>query len=119
MEGPRLAESEVLFAVAEFSVAVAGFSAIVVILRRSESGKWRAIDADRFHGMLLPSTTSLIQLQVSVGFVFAGFLLLNVIGFGYSHEFRPYLGGVLWHAFQAGFLFVVLVWIAPADIESD
>lgn len=35
------------------SVAFAGFSAIVVIFRRRDSGLWRAEDADRFHGMVL------------------------------------------------------------------
>ena len=46
-------DPSVLFPLAEIAVALAGFSAIVVIFRRRDSGKWRAGDADRFHGMVL------------------------------------------------------------------
>lgn len=42
-----------LFALAELAVAFAGFSAIVVLFKRRDSGKWLPGDADRFHGMVL------------------------------------------------------------------
>lgn len=45
-------EFETLYALVEISVALAGFSAIVVLFKRSDSGKWLAADADRFNGML-------------------------------------------------------------------
>jgi len=48
-----LTEFETLYALAEVSVAIAGFAAIVVIFKRGDSGHWRASDADRFNGMLL------------------------------------------------------------------
>ena len=34
-------------------MALAGFSAIVVLFKRRESGKWLATDADRFQGMVV------------------------------------------------------------------
>ena len=43
-----MAETELLFTVAEISVALAGFSAVVVLFKRRDSGKWRAADANRF-----------------------------------------------------------------------
>ena len=47
-----MAETELLFTVAEISVALAGFSAVVVLFKRRDSGKWRAADANRFNGMV-------------------------------------------------------------------
>jgi hypothetical protein len=46
-------ELDTLFALGEVAIGMAGFSAIVVLFKRRESGKWRAQDADRFNGMLL------------------------------------------------------------------
>ncbi len=48
----RLAEAELLFTLAEISVALAGFSAIVVLFKRRDSGRWHAVDGNRFNGML-------------------------------------------------------------------
>ncbi len=48
-----MAELETLLAVAEISVALAGFSAVVVLFKRQPSGKWRAADAARFQGMII------------------------------------------------------------------
>jgi hypothetical protein len=157
-------DPSVLFALAEIAVALAGFSAIVVIFRRRESGKWRVADAERFHGMvlhavaaaffcLLPSlvgvfveSTQLVWnlcsaalgLQItahvalvlrftstggasravlSMGFVAAALQVFNLFGIGYSHEFAPYLFGVLWHVLQSGVLFVWLIWIPAEDVE--
>ena len=48
----RLAEAELLFTLAEISVALAGFSAIVVLFKRRDSGRWHAADGNRFNGMV-------------------------------------------------------------------
>lgn len=42
-----------LLTVAEIAIALAGFSAVVVIFKRRSSGEWARADADRFHGMVL------------------------------------------------------------------
>jgi hypothetical protein len=46
-------ERATLFTLAEIAIGMAGFSAIVVMFRRRESGTWDAADADRFNGMVL------------------------------------------------------------------
>ncbi|MGH0030657.1 MAG: hypothetical protein ACQGVC_12760 [Myxococcota bacterium] len=48
-------ESERLLTLAEIAVAMAGFSAIVVLFKRREPGTWLATDADRFNGMIVHS----------------------------------------------------------------
>jgi hypothetical protein len=48
-----LKEFETLYALVEISVALAGFSAIVVLFKRGDSGSWLASDANRFNGMLI------------------------------------------------------------------
>jgi hypothetical protein len=48
-----LPELDTLFALAELAVGMAGFSAIVVLFKRRESGRWLPRDADRFNGMVL------------------------------------------------------------------
>lgn len=48
-------EPQVLFTVAEISIGLAGFSAIVVLFKRRDSGKWLPADADRFNGMVIHS----------------------------------------------------------------
>lgn len=50
-----MADPQSLYALAEISIAMVGFSAIVVLFRKSDSGTWKAEDADRFNGMLLHS----------------------------------------------------------------
>ncbi len=45
---------DTLLTIAEVGIAMAGFSAIVVMLRRGEtSNRWQKQDADRFHGMIV------------------------------------------------------------------
>jgi len=46
-------DPSILVTLAEISVALAGFSAIVVLFRRRDAGSWLEADADRFHGMIL------------------------------------------------------------------
>jgi len=46
---------DTLFGLAEVAIGMAGFSAIVVIFKRLDSGQWRRDDADRFNGMLIHS----------------------------------------------------------------
>ena len=42
-----------LLSLAEVSIALAGFSAIVVVLKRGVEGKWSALHADQFNGMVI------------------------------------------------------------------
>lgn len=161
-----MAETDLLFSLAELSVGLAGFSAIVVLFRRRESGKWRVGDADRFRGMVLhamsaalfcivpawiavfvsepariwtiasgllgadlafqssyvlrlPSTEARDRIVVAMGYAFAALQALNAFGVGFAREFGPYLAGVLWHVFSAGFLFVYLIWIRAEEVEPD
>lgn len=159
-----MAEFETLFALAEISVALAGFSAIVVIFKRREDGSWHRADSDRFHGMvlhamaaaffcLLPAliavftgdtgvvwkiasgalgaqvlghaaiiarlpTTRRLDVVVALlpGLVVVVLQAMNVLGIRFAGEFGPYLAGVVWHVFQAGVLFVALIWVRAADI---
>ena len=48
-----MSELDTLFGLAEIAVGMAGFSAIVVLFKRRDSGKWLPRDADRFNGMLI------------------------------------------------------------------
>ena len=48
-----MAGPEILYTLAEISVAIADFSVIVVLFKRGDSVGWRTEDADRFHGMIL------------------------------------------------------------------
>lgn len=43
---------DALFTLAEIAIALAGFSAVVVIFRRDPAYRWRRSDANRFHGMV-------------------------------------------------------------------
>ena len=51
-------EMDRLLTLAEIAVAMAGFSAIVVLFRRRTSGTWLAADADRFNGMIVHSVSA-------------------------------------------------------------
>ncbi len=160
-----MTKPDILFALAEVSIALAGFSAVVVLFKRGVSGEWLPADADRFHGMLLhamsavffcifpslisvfttdqhfiwsiassglgiqilvhctvilrlPSTGSGARVLLLLGLGAIVLQVLNVTGVYFSYEFRAYLGGVLWHVFQAGVLFVRLVWVPSSDIRS-
>ena len=44
---------DTLLGLAEVAIALAGFSAIVVVLKRGETGNWTQADADRFIGMVV------------------------------------------------------------------
>ena len=50
--GALMAASDSLFALAEIAILIAGFAAIVVVLRRDKDGGWDVEDAQRFQGML-------------------------------------------------------------------
>lgn len=157
-------EFDTLYTLAEIAVALAGFAAVVVLFKRTDSGKWTLEDADRFNGMLmhamaagffcilppflsvftsdpalvwkvgsialgtqivahswkilsLPSSTILVRASLVVPLVVAILQLLNVTEFVYSAEFRPYLAGVLWHIFQSGLLFTLLVFLRASDTQ--
>ena len=51
---------ETLLALAEVAISLAGFSAIVVVLKRGVTGTWSAYDAGRFHGMLVHSAFAIL-----------------------------------------------------------
>jgi hypothetical protein len=42
-----------LLSLAEIAIVLAGFSAIVVVLKRGVEGKWSALHADQFNGMVV------------------------------------------------------------------
>ena len=52
--------AEPLLGLAEIAIALAGFSAIVVVLKRGQSGSWKAADADRFHGMVVHAVCAVL-----------------------------------------------------------
>ncbi len=155
---------DTLLSLAEISVALAGFAAIIVVLKRGNSGKWNAASADQFHGMVIHAVCAVIfcllpmlvdvvvqdvvtTLHICAGLLGAqiifhclgvmlmsttkidGRILLTIgmfIGaaqflvftdWGSQREFVIYTAGIIWHIFQAGFLFVMLVWIPRADYE--
>ncbi len=160
-----MAEEDLLFTLAEIAVAMAGFSAVVVVFRRRDQGGWAREDADRFNGMVLhsmasaffcllpsllrvfteepsqvwavastaigvqilghcvvvfrlPSSGSSTAGSLAAGLAVALLSAMNVLGFGFEREFRPYLVAVLWHVLQAGVLFVMLVWVRSDDVQS-
>ena len=51
---------QTLFALAEVAIALAGFSAIVVVLKRSDQGTWTLAAADRFHGMIIHAICAVV-----------------------------------------------------------
>lgn len=53
-----MVEEDLLFTLAEIAVAMAGFSAVVVVFRRRDQVGWAPADADRFNGMVLHSMAS-------------------------------------------------------------
>lgn len=155
---------DTLLSYAEVAIALAGFSAIVVVLKRGVSGRWLPSDADRFHGMvihsvfavvfcLLPTMINVIvQDPVTAIHIAAAILGVQMIGhagaviffattnwparaslgvglllgllqftaftdWGVHREFEVFQVGIIWHIVQAGFLFVMLVWVPREEIE--
>ena len=51
---------EVLGWLAQVAVAFAGFSAIVVLFRRDDEGRWLKVHRDRFHGMVVHATAAVL-----------------------------------------------------------
>jgi hypothetical protein len=51
-------EMDRLMTLAEIAIAMAGFSSIVVLFKRRDSGTWLAADADRFNGMIVHSVAA-------------------------------------------------------------
>ena len=51
---------DTLLGLAEVAIALAGFSAIVVVLKRGEAGSWSRVDADRFIGMVIHAVFAVI-----------------------------------------------------------
>ena len=49
-----------LLSLAEVAIALAGFSAIVVVLKRGVEGKWSALHADQFNGMVIHAIFAVI-----------------------------------------------------------
>jgi hypothetical protein len=152
---------DALLALAEVSVAFAGFSSIVVLFKRRDLGEWHVLDASRFRAMLLASlfagffaalpfplyklwvpsellwsvssaamavclagggvvhfrarrlfgSSGLLLWPVFQTMFWAAFLaqLLNIFSVGYHREAGPYILGVSWLLFQAGWQFYRLV----------
>lgn len=83
---------DTLLSLAEVAIAMAGFSAIVVVLKRGGSGNWTELDADRFLGMVvhavfavvfcfLPSVINIIvQDIVTTVHIACGLLGIQIIG---------------------------------------
>ena len=61
-------QQDLLLGLAEVAIALAGFAAIVVVLKRRESGAWARADADPFHGMIMHAVCA-------VGFCLLPFLV--------------------------------------------
>ena len=53
-----LAAFDTLYTLAEISIGLAGFAAIVVLFKRQDSGHWKASHADYFGGMILHAMTA-------------------------------------------------------------
>ena len=94
------ADQSLIWSIASSALGVQLFANCIIIFRLP-SGGW-------------PARLSLL---LSLG-AFA-LQVLNVTAVYFSHEFRPYLGGVLLHVFQAGALFVSLVWLPSSGIRND
>lgn len=77
---------------AEVSVAMAGFSSIVVIFKRREDDIWWKSDADRFHGMILHSM--LAVLFAFLPFAFANFEIDGVTTFKWCSSLLAVVTGL-------------------------
>ena len=53
-------DAEVLGWLAQVAVALAGFSAVVVLFKRDDRGRWLKVHRDRFHGMVVHATAAVL-----------------------------------------------------------
>ena len=83
---------EIFQTLAEVSVAMAGFSAIVVMFKRRENDIWRKSDADRFHGMILHSM--LAVLFAFLPFAFTNFDIESVVTFRWCSSLLAVVTGL-------------------------
>jgi hypothetical protein len=66
----------------------------------------------------LPSSSRPIRLLLIIPLGLVVLQIMNVFGIYFTRDFRPFLAAVLWHIFQAGFLFVMLVIVRQEDTSS-
>ncbi len=125
-------ETEVLFSLAQVAVALAGFSAIVVLFGRGESGRWRRAQADRFHGMVVHAMVAVLfcLLPLLIG-VFttdrtmiwnlsSALLGVEIVGHVSAVLFMSSTVGVRVRSFIAiGYLFGAVQFMNVAGIEFD
>lgn len=71
---------DTLLSLAEVAIALAGFSAIVVVLKRGVEGKWSAVHADKFHGMVIHAIFAVVFCLLP--------MLLNILVQDISTTFR-------------------------------
>jgi len=57
---------DTLLPLAEVAITMAGFSAVVVILKKCDTNTKLKLDADRFHGMILHAILALLSLLPAV-----------------------------------------------------
>lgn len=68
--------------------------------------------------LTLPSSSRPVRIALVLPLGMVVLQALNVFEIYFAREFRPYLGAVLWHMFQAGLLFVMLVFVRREDTEG-
>jgi hypothetical protein len=69
--------------------------------------------------LLMPSTRFLpARAVVAIGYPVAAVLFMNAAGYGFERPFEAYLVGVVWHVVQSGVLFLMLIWVSRADIDT-
>ena len=118
---------DTLFALAEVAVALAGFSAIVVVLKRGAEGRWSAADADRFHGMvvhaifavvfcLLPSLlNTVVQDVVTTFHIAVALLAVQILLHSVAVMFFAATSTVSKLALSLGVLIGLFLWTAFTD----
>ncbi len=125
-------ETEVLFSLAQVAVALAGFSAIVVLFGRGESGRWRRAQADRFHGMVVHAMVAVLfcLLPLLIGVFTAdrtiiwnlssALLGVEIVGHVSAVLFMSSTVGARVRSFIAiGYLFGAVQFMNVAGIEFD
>lgn len=118
---------------AEVSVAMAGFSSIVVMFKRREAETWRKADADRFHGMILhsflaiffslvPFVFTLFDVAASSALRWCAGLLAVVTGLQTVVSFRLEASSAVWIRLQVivgGLIVVVLQSLGGLGLFPD